>query len=88
MRPVTAAPSSAPRPAYPPQPRDLRVLQDDWDREGLHLHMKLLRREAFLRRHAAWLDRLSLRFAQTVIALTALAFLYHAVRFAARMVLA
>lgn len=66
------------------QPLDPRQLQEDWDREGLTAHMRLLRREAAIRSLAPRLDRLTARFAYVVMGLTGLLFAFHAVRFALR----
>lgn len=64
------------------QPLDLRQLQEDWDREGLTAHIRLLRSDAAERSAlAARLDRLTARFAYTVIAATAVLFAFHAGRY-------
>lgn len=73
-----------PRRTVSAQPLDPRQLQEDWDREGRTAHMRLLRRDAILRANAERLERFSARFAYVAISLTALAFLYHGARYAAR----
>lgn len=60
---------------------DLRHLQDEWDREGLALQMRLLRD---LARRQPDIDRFTAYFAYAVLSAAALVAIFHAARYAAR----